>query len=464
MRWRTVAICVGLLLAWVAFAGWQYQGYRHERELIRETLHQQSHSVMNALVGGIRSHRRLGRFFEIQLQGMLDEMAKSDDVLAVAVRSSDGLAELAAGRIDLIPLNGLPEPGDYWEPAGFRLVEGFTLQPAPCDGEEAMPGFGRGSGGAGRGFGPGPGPRWAENAPLAEGAFAAAGRYKAVLVLDSTRADMLCRRAALSRALMAAAGAVVLVCLALAWRASVRLVAAHGRAHVLETEARHWRDLSQAAAGLAHETRNPLGLIRGWTQRLAESDAEDPQREHHVRVVIEECDRVTARINQFLAFAGPHKPAPEPVDVTSLLDELATILQPDLEAKNVELRREISCRCTMQADRELLRQALFNLVQNAIHFSPEGSAVGIEVDCRQNDGCRLAVSDRGPGVSGDAVDSLFSPYFSTRRDGTGLGLAIVKRIASLHDWQVGYTPRPGGGSIFYLDGIHGPTAAEHPDR
>jgi signal transduction histidine kinase len=254
---------------------------------------------------------------------------------------------------------------------------------------------------------------------------------------------------------MAAGGAIVLVCLALAWRASVRLVAAHGRAHVLETEARHWRDLSQAAAGLAHETRNPLGLIRGWTQRLAESDAHDPEREQHARAVIEECDRVTARINQFLAFAKPHKPSPEPVDVASLLDELAVILQPDLEAKEVELGREMSCGCTVQADRELLRQALFNLVQNAIHFSPEGSAVGIQVDCRQNGGCRVAVSDRGPGVPEEAADSLFSPYFSTRPGGTGLGLAIVKHIAQAHQGRATVQSAPGEGSTFT---IHLPAA------
>jgi signal transduction histidine kinase len=65
------------------------------------------------------------------------------------------------------------------------------------------------------------------------------------------------------------------------------------------------------------------------------------------------------------------------------------------------------------------------------------------------------VADRGPGVAADAVPRLFSPYFTTRVTGTGLGLAIVRRIATAHGWEVGYTPRPGGGAIFWLDGIHG---------
>ncbi len=461
MRWRTLGICVGLLLAWAVFAGWQYQGYRHERELIRETLHQQSHSLMNAVVGGVRSHRRLGRFFEVQLQGMLDETVKSQDVLTVAVRSEDGRAVLAAGQTELIPADGPAEPGDYWDRGGFRLVERFSLLPTPCDEQDSADGGPGGGLGGGRGHGLGP--RWLEMQTLAGGPFAEGGRFAVTLVLDSTRADMLCHRAAVSRAWMAAAGALVLICVALAWRASVRLVAAHGRADLLETEARHWRDLSHAAAGLAHETRNPLGLIRGWTQRLAESVADDPERQGHAQTVIEECDRVTARINQFLAFAKPHKPSPEPVELSPLFDELDAILQPDLEARRVELSQDVPARGkVVWADRELLRQALFNLVQNAIHFSPAGSVVGIAVDSSQNGDSRIAVSDRGPGVGEDSVDSLFTPYFTTRPEGAGLGLAIVKRIAALHGWQVSYVARPGGGSVFSLEGIHDPAATDHP--
>ena len=71
MRWRHPLIYGALLLAWLAFAAWQYRSYRHEQQLAQEILHRQSHSVMNALVGGVRSHRRLGRFFQDQLQGML---------------------------------------------------------------------------------------------------------------------------------------------------------------------------------------------------------------------------------------------------------------------------------------------------------------------------------------------------------------------------------------------------------
>jgi len=457
-QWQRLVIYTALLLSWAVFAAWQYYGYRHERGLINETLHQQSHSVMNALVGGIRSHRRLGCFFADQLQGILDDLVLSQAVLAVAVTSEDGRPILAAGKAELIDTSGPIVSGDYWDASGFRLVEQFELLPGEC------PLLGRGGGGPGGGWGggwggdlrPARGEQPLPNSPENQGPFAGGGRFIAALLLDRARCDALCRSAAWSHILVAAAGALVLMCMALAWRASVRMVEARGRAAVLETEARHLRDLSQAAAGLAHETRNPLGLVRGWTQRLAESDLDAPESQRHAQVVIEECDRVTARINQFLAFARPCRPSPEPVDPEQVIAELAAILQPDLEAKNLELECAAGRPArTIQADRELLRQALFNLVQNAIQFSPEGDTVRIAVVSGSNGACRIEVADRGPGVAEDAVDSLFTPYFTTRSDGTGLGLAIVRRIATAHGWDVKYCPRGGGGSVFSLDGLNG---------
>jgi two-component system sensor histidine kinase HydH len=138
-----------------------------------------------------------------------------------------------------------------------------------------------------------------------------------------------------------------------------------------------------------------------------------------------------------------------------VIDELAVLLQPDLEAKDLKLEYSVAKPVTtVQADREMLRQALFNLAQNAIQCSPEGQIVEISVARGQETAYRIDVADHGPGVVPDLVDSLFTPYFTTRPDGTGLGLAIVCRIANAHGWEAKYVPRPGGGAIFRLDGIH----------
>lgn len=446
MRWLTIAAILALILAWAAFLHWQYRGYQHERDLIEESLHQQSHSVMNALVGGIRSHRRLGFYFDEQIQGALEELAKSEDVVAVAVASKGGELTLSAGEVERLPDSTDHDASHRWNASGFCLVETFQVSPLAESG-----GRGRGQGG----FGPGRGPWWRNEEDAPPSPFAAGGEFTAILLLDSSRADTLARRAAWSHVLVSASGTLLLVLLAVAWWASMRMVAARGRARVLETEARHLRELSQAAAGLAHETRNPLGLIRGWTQRLFQSDAEDPKRDEHARAVIEECDRVTARINQFLAFARPQAPEMEIVDLDELTKELATIVQPDLAAKNLELQREsVGSTCKVKADKELLRQALFNLVQNAIQFSPEHGEIAFRVVGTSHGRCRIEVSDGGPGVPEANVESLFTPYFTTRPEGTGLGLAIVRQIAAIHGWEAIYRTRPEGGSLFVLEGIH----------
>jgi signal transduction histidine kinase len=109
----------------------------------------------------------------------------------------------------------------------------------------------------------------------------------------------------------------------------------------------------------------------------------------------------------------------------------------------------------IHVDREMFRQALFNLIGNAIQFSPAQGVVEISIEIGQHGRGRIEIADRGPGVPAAAADQLFSPYFTTRPDGTGLGLAIVRRIATAHNWEVGHEPRPGGGSIFWLNEIHG---------
>jgi signal transduction histidine kinase len=384
----------------------------------------------------------------LQVQGVLDELVTAEDVQAVAIVSPAGEPLLAAGDIVHFELGTPIKADNGWTQAGYQLVEPFTLTVPDADNEAGNEARG---GGRGRGFGQ----RGVYQALDGDSRFAGGGQFYAALSLARNRADHLLQRATRSHAFVTAAAGLVLLCMALAWRATVGWVEAQGRARLLETETRHWRELSQAAAGLAHETRNPLGLIRGWTQRLAQDENENPQRQGHAQAVIEECDRVTARINQFLTFARPCAPKIEPVSIEQIIDELRVILQPDLEAKGLRLEAEVSAKANeLRADRELLRQALFNLVQNAIHFAPSGDAVRIDVSRDGAGRCQVRVVDHGPGVAADAVESLFTPYYTTRPDGTGLGLAIVRRIASAHGWQVKYSPGTEGGSTFALVGIH----------
>lgn len=441
-RWQVLALLLPAL--WAALAAWQYHEYQHACQAAQEALRRQGQTVMKALVGGIRFHRRFGPGFPAQLQAQLEALAEAGDVRGVAVTAGQAGVVFQAGRdrglaqiaptLPWQPADGMDET---WTPEALVLRHTFVLD------QLADSGLGTGPGrGLGRGRRPGGEP----------GPFARDQTLVALLSLDRTLCDATCRREAQLRQVVALGAGVVLALVAVAWWASLRLADARTRAATLEAEARHLRDLSQAAAGVAHETRNPLALIRGWAQRLGESPL-PPEEKGRLHALIEECDRVTSRINQFLAFARPAQPVPMPVAPGQLAESLARILEPDLEARGVRVCTAGLDGLWVEADPELLRQALFNLAANAVDFAPRESEVEIAAVAQGSSCCRLEVRDRGPGVLPENVDRLFSPYFTTRPGGAGLGLALVRRIASAHGWTAGYRPREGGGAVFFLEGI-----------
>ncbi len=456
--WAKVLWGTGLVTVGAGIALWQYHEYQHESQLARTALQRQAEALQHAVVGGLRSHRRLGRFIETQIQGALQELVAAEDVLAVAISTPDGRTILSAGdNTYFSPLP--PEPGFHWQPEGLVYLSRFTLV-------GDMGPYGPGLGG----------PRWADDPKAAGGSrpkygrgrfsdqeaqspseslLAEGGDFLAVLVLDRSSMDAHLARIANLRFWVAGAGIGLLACAAVAGWSGLRLVQARSRTQLLEMEARHLRELSQAAAGLAHETRHPLGLLRGWTQRLAQSDLQSAEARQRAQALMEECDRLTARLNQFLAFARPRDPQPERIAVGALVQQLEALLQPDWEAKRLRFRYQApkEDRDVVEADRDMLRQALFNLLQNAIQASPEGGEVEIQLQSTDDGRYRLVVADQGPGVPPEDRAKLFTPYFTTREGGTGLGLAIVRRIATSHGWQVGYQARVEGGSLFWIAGL-----------
>jgi signal transduction histidine kinase len=145
-----------------------------------------------------------------------------------------------------------------------------------------------------------------------------------VVVLDRTSMMDQVYREAWNRILIFALGTLLLIAAGAVWQFTVKLAQAEGTTRVLQAETRHLRELGQAAAGLAHETRNPLGLIRGWTQRLVKAGLPSDDQQEQAEAVLEECDRVTARINQFLAFARQAEVNTGSVSVGELVQELKT--------------------------------------------------------------------------------------------------------------------------------------------
>lgn len=208
----------------------------------------------------------------------------------------------------------------------------------------------------------------------------------------------------------------------------IRLV----RASELNT---HLREMNLAAAGLAHETRNPLNIIRGMAQMLSKKNDASPEVREKSRAIVDEVDKVTAQLNEFINYSRPREVRRARILLNAAVNEVARALNYDLDEKKIQLDIKVEP-LTIEADEQLLRQALFNLVLNATQAVDAGGHIQINAARNGNSEAQLEVRDDGPGVPPERREEIFKPYFTTHQQGTGLGLAVVQQIVLAHGWEI----------------------------
>lgn len=203
---------------------------------------------------------------------------------------------------------------------------------------------------------------------------------------------------------------------------------------------------------LAHEVKAPLAAIRGAAE-LLEEDMPAEQRKKFMANIRGESARIQQSVDRLLELSSleARKALRQtgPVETGALLAEVTALLQPAFEAARVMLKVETAV-ATLRGERVLLREALVNLLQNALDFSPAGS----EVVLRGTQGAgrmTFTVEDRGPGVPDYALPRVFERFYSLPRPGsekksTGLGLALVREIAHLHGGDAALENCAGGGA------------------
>jgi len=202
--------------------------------------------------------------------------------------------------------------------------------------------------------------------------------------------------------------------------------------------------LERLGAGLAHETRNPLAVVRGFAERLAGDDVSADDVKRSACRILEQTDRTLARLDEFLLLSRPVAPNKRPVDLSGLLRELAELLEPDLEAKDATISVSGPA-VTVDADLEQIRRLFLNLLLNSAAAISQGGAVTLETRTA-SDEVRVVVIDDGVGVPENLRETLFEPYVTGRPGGPGLGLAISRRIATEHGWRLRYEPGDRGGT------------------
>lgn len=278
-------------------------------------------------------------------------------------------------------------------------------------------------------------------------------RGAAVLVLaTSSRPDPPFRQRERRRILQTfGIGTLGISALVLAWIQSNRQRRLSDRLKNERSERARWQELSLAASGLAHETKNPLGIIRGLAQRIVDTaDGTDEDRDR-ARQIVEQADRAASRLGDFLSYARMREPDPDVIDLGPLLERAVGVLQPDFEAAGVPIRLDIED-ARIRADREMLMQIFLNLVLNSLEASEPGQALEVSFSVEDDRG-RLSVRDHGRGIEPAFLPRVFKPYVSGRPEGHGLGLAIVMRFIEQHGWTVAIDSTPGEGTRIDIDGL-----------
>lgn len=228
-----------------------------------------------------------------------------------------------------------------------------------------------------------------------------------------------------------------------------------GRKEELEKARRKQQELEElglAAAGLAHEIKNPLGIIRGMAQRIGSDSSIDEKLRQMASDIMEESDVATARLGDFLSYARPRKPLLEPLNPKELTDRISGLVDDDFKTAGVAIVSELHD-CSIMADREMLSQIVLNILMNSLKFTPSGGKVTMKLaDCRDNSYI-LSIADTGRGIDPDIVADIFKPYVSRRPGGCGMGLAIVRKIVEQSGWDISVDSMPGKGTVIIISGI-----------
>lgn len=213
--------------------------------------------------------------------------------------------------------------------------------------------------------------------------------------------------------------------------------------------------LTTLAAGVAHEIKNPLGSLSIHVQLMrkalkASCDERSGAIHRYLDVVDEEIDRLNRIVVDFLFAVRPMDIQPRDTDLNGLLSDLLDFLAPEIERAEVRLERDLSPAVPrLRLDPRYMKQAVLNLVQNALAAMPRGGKLTLSTG-RGDDGILLTVADTGTGIPEENLPKIFEPYFTTKETGTGLGLTLTFKIVKEHGGEIAVRSREGEGTAFTI--------------
>jgi signal transduction histidine kinase len=197
--------------------------------------------------------------------------------------------------------------------------------------------------------------------------------------------------------------------------------------------------LEEMATAMAHEIRNPLGSIKGAGQFLR-SEEDNPESQKLLDVIIEETDRLNNVVTQFMNYAKPYAVSPKLYDINGIIEKAVEIIRvsglPEGVAVETELHPGLP---QVYVDGEQMKQVILNIAFNGIEAMPDGGTLTLRttrIESEEGEAVGISIRDTGKGMSKEALQSIFKPFFTTKERGVGLGLSICQRIVKNNNGSI----------------------------
>lgn len=215
--------------------------------------------------------------------------------------------------------------------------------------------------------------------------------------------------------------------------------------------------LAELAGGFIHEIKNHLSTLNLNLQLLGE-DFQDPENQRERRALARvqklqgECQRLVDLSNDFLRFARLRELPLEPGDLRKLVEEMVDFFAPTARAANIEIKTFLPADLpTLRMNKEMLSQAILNLLLNAVQAMPNGGEITIQA-AHEDGNVTLSLIDTGSGIAPDVLPKIFRPFYSTKSKtgGSGLGLPTTKKIIEAHGGMIDVQSEVGKGTKFTI--------------
>jgi signal transduction histidine kinase len=191
--------------------------------------------------------------------------------------------------------------------------------------------------------------------------------------------------------------------------------------------------LGGMVAGISHEIRNPLGIIRSSAELLKKKVAQFDPSNSIPDIIVEESSRLNLIITDFLNFAKPRLPHRTACRLEDILEKNIVFITPQIQDQGYIIAKHFAHRLPeIQADSDMLYQAFLNILMNSIQAMPEGGKIQVSIQSTSHI-VMVCIEDEGPGVPEELIERIWDPFFTTKEKGTGLGLGIVKNIIESHN-------------------------------